>query len=134
MNPLEFKRIRLKLGYKKVSEFAEYLELSNPTIYKYENGESEIKRPVEMLMRFLDRSYKNKRIEISESSISPSEFKKIRKKLGCETPAEFAHALDVTHKTIYNYENGDIRIKHHMSMLMQYLDAATKKKLREIGL
>ena len=66
--------------------------------------------------------------------LEPCEFKRIRQKLGFKSPTEFAKALGLSHKTIYDYENGSIVIKKPMTILMKFLDTTSKRKLQEFGL
>ena len=65
--------------------------------------------------------------------MSPEEFKGIRIEMGYKTPTDFSTALGVSHKTIYDYENGSVPIKKPIAMLMLFLKGATKRKLKDVG-
>lgn len=66
--------------------------------------------------------------------IEPWEFMRIRKKLGFKSPTAFGNALGMSHKSIYDYENGDTLVKKPLTMLMRFLDKADEKTLKEVGL
>lgn len=130
MNNHEFKKIRIDLGFVNPTEFGEFMGLSHMAIYNYESGKSIIKKPMVILMKLLSES-KRSRINQVNKYLIASEFKRIRIDLGYSTPYSFAEALDLTHKTIYNYENGTNLIKKPLSMMMQLLEYVPKTKLKD---
>jgi len=66
--------------------------------------------------------------------MSPEEFKRIRLKLGFETPTAFGKAIGLSHRAIYNYELGSPEIKKPLAMLMRFMDKANVPELVEVGL
>lgn len=65
--------------------------------------------------------------------LTPERAKKIRLKLGFQTPSAMAEALGLTHVTIYSYESGG-PIKKDKVLLYKLLEKASEETLRELGL
>ncbi len=131
MTPEEFKLIRIGLGYESPGRLGKVLGVSHTAVHSKENGHNPVKGPLAMLMCFMMFSDKETIEQYSENMIAAEEFEAIRKGYGIARE-DFADSIGLSWRAAYKYEKG-FEIPNHISMLMQFMEAATPTQLEKVG-